>query len=128
MDSALSEGFCMYCGGRISHNAEAPDLDAIKAKAEAGDASAQFELAEIYRFGKGVTPDNYAALEWFTKAADQGDPYAMYHLGIMYSSGLGTPRNCAMAVKYFAEARDHGLGKKPERDRIINPRTVSGYR
>ena len=101
-DSTLVQAFCAYCGCKCTWGA----------RAEAGDVKAQYELAEIYRNGKGVVQDNYEALKWFTKAADQGDPYAMYQLGIMYSSGLGTPRNCAKAVKCFSDAREHGLGKQ----------------
>jgi len=112
-DSILNQAFCAYCGGKCTWSEEGPaDLKEVTAKAEAGDVKAQYELAEIYRNGKGVVQDNYEALKWFTKAAEQGDPYAMYQLGIMYSSGLGTPRNCAKAVKYFSDAREHGLGKQ----------------
>ena len=125
MDSTLSEGFCMYCGGAIRIDTDRPDVDAIRELAEKGDAQAQFELAEIYRFGKGVVQDNYVALEWFTKAAEQGDPYAMYHLGIMYSSGLGTPQNCAKAIKCFADAREHGLGRRPRASCLSNPAAIT---
>ncbi|MBR2254285.1 MAG: sel1 repeat family protein [Candidatus Methanomethylophilaceae archaeon] len=115
LDSDLETGYCMYCGARIVlKDDEVPDIDAIRARAEQGDVSAQYDLATIYRYGKGVDQDNEEAVKWYKMAAEQGDPYAMYNLGIMCSNGLGIKRNCSVAARYFEEANKHGFGKPLE--------------
>ena len=44
-----------------------------KAKAEAGDADAQYNLGLMYVLGEGVEQDFKEAVKWYQKAADQGD-------------------------------------------------------
>ena len=43
-----------------------------KAKAEAGDADAQYNLGWMYDEGEGVEQDFKEAVKWYQKAADQG--------------------------------------------------------
>ena len=45
-------------------------------KAESGDAEAQYEVGNIYYFGKGVPVDHEKANQWYRKAADKGHRYA----------------------------------------------------
>jgi outer membrane protein OmpA-like peptidoglycan-associated protein len=49
--------------------------DALRAKAEAGDARSQVELGLRYIDGVGVRKDFTQAAEWFRKAAMQGDAH-----------------------------------------------------
>ena len=54
------------------------EFEEIKAKAEAGDADAQFNLGVMYRKGQGMEQDYKEAFKWWKKAADQGhamDPW-----------------------------------------------------
>ena len=60
------------------------DMAALRARAEQGDAQAQFNLGEMYRTGEGVAQDYKEAAAWFRKAADQGDAQAQLNLGVMY--------------------------------------------
>jgi len=48
------------------------DFEAIKARAEAGDASAQWNLGLMYDNGTGVKENDEEAVRWFRLAADQG--------------------------------------------------------
>ena len=48
----------------------------LKERAEKGDAEAQYELGNVYYFGKGVAVDHDKANEWYQKAADNGHRYA----------------------------------------------------
>jgi len=59
----------------------APDLTALQARAQAGDAEAQFQMGEAYRAGKGVTADIEAAIMWYRRATAQGHIRASEELG-----------------------------------------------
>jgi uncharacterized protein len=53
-----------------------------------GDADAQFNLAQAYRFGRGVTMDMKQAEDWYRRAATQGHLQAEDNLGlIMFQNG-----------------------------------------
>jgi uncharacterized protein len=53
-----------------------------------GDADAQFNLAQAYRFGRGVPSDMKQAEDWYRRAATQGHVQAEDNLGlIMFQNG-----------------------------------------
>jgi TPR repeat protein len=52
-----------------AENTAVPEL---LARAERGDAKAQFNLGQIYDTGLGVPQDVVQAVAWWRKAADQG--------------------------------------------------------
>lgn len=53
-----------------------------------GDADAQFNLAQAYRFGRSVPLDMKAAEDWYRRAASQGHLQAEDNLGlIMFQNG-----------------------------------------
>jgi len=51
--------------------------------AKAGDANAQFNLAFLYAWGRGVPNDRGKVLNWFRCAAQQGDNEAQLRAGII---------------------------------------------
>ncbi len=51
--------------------------------AVAGDADAQFNLAQAYRMGRGIGADVKQAEAWFRRAADQGHLRAADNLGLL---------------------------------------------
>ena len=59
----------------------ASDITALQAKAQAGDAEAQFQMGEAYRAGKGVTADQDTAIMWYRRATAQGHIRASEELG-----------------------------------------------
>lgn len=61
--------------------APVPDIQAIQAKAQAGDAAAEFQLGEAYRTGRGVAADPESAIMWYRRAAAQGHIRASEELG-----------------------------------------------
>jgi S1-C subfamily serine protease len=87
----------------------ANDVEALKKKAEAGDATAQCELGYCYEKGKGVPADYAVALRWYRKAADQNLPMGLNNVGAMYSAGLGVPKDEAEAVKWFRKSAELGF-------------------
>ena len=53
-----------------------------------GNAEAQGELGNNYKYGIGVKINLTKALYWLKKGADNGDPLAQYRLGNLYYTGL----------------------------------------
>jgi hypothetical protein len=50
--------------------AQKPEIDALRVRAEAGDAEAQFNLGVMYRNGNGVSQDDAEAVRWYRLSAD----------------------------------------------------------
>lgn len=82
--------------------------DALKAKAEQGDAKAQCSLGDRYAKGEGVAKDEAEAAKWFTKAAEQGIAEAQYNLSIMYAKGEGVAKDEAESLKWETKAAEQG--------------------
>ena len=53
--------------------AAATDFAETKKKAEAGDSTAQYNLGQMYRTGRGVPKDFAEAVKWYRLAAEQGN-------------------------------------------------------
>ena len=77
------------------------DVAALRVKANAGDADAQFNLGVWYNFGHGVPQDSAQAVAWIRKAADQGLVGAQFNLGNAYRDGQGVPQDYVEAHKWF---------------------------
>ena len=58
----------------------------LRARAEQGDAEAQYNLGVMYATGAGVPQDNGEAVRWYRLAADQGLAAAQFNLGIRSSA------------------------------------------
>ena len=84
------------------------DIAALQAKANAGDAEAQFELGVDYRWGLGVKRDEAEAMRWYRKAADQGLAKAQYNLAIAYDGGIGVKEDTTEAVRWYRKAAEQG--------------------
>jgi hypothetical protein len=69
--------------------------------AEAGDAEAQTNVAEIFERGLGTQPNYEAALIWYRKAAAQGYARAQFALGTLYEQGLGVPQDQLEALNWY---------------------------
>ena len=68
---------------------QTPEIDALRARAEAGLTEAQYDLGNMYRNGRGVPQGNAEAVHWYRLAADQGYVPALTNLGNMYETGEG---------------------------------------
>ena len=66
-----------------------------QAKAEQGEAEAQFKLGFCYDGGRGVAKDYVKAAKWYRKAAEQNYAPAQSNLGCCYDSGLGVAMDYA---------------------------------
>ena len=83
-------------------------LSIFTSLAEKGDMFAQFNLAKMYREGKGVSKDYKTAIKWFGLSAEQGNATAQYHLGVAYSFGLGVVPNYEIALKWYTRSAEQG--------------------
>ena len=81
-----------------------PLAPALIQQAEAGDAAAQFKLAEHYRATEQPEP----MLRWLEAAARGGHPTAQISLGVLYLAGDVAPANRVMAYAWFLRAADGG--------------------
>jgi cell division septation protein DedD len=72
--------------------------------AQAGDADAQFNLAQAYKLGRGVPVDLRLAQDWYAKAATQGHEQAQANLGlILFQNG-----DRKGAMPWIQKAADRG--------------------
>lgn len=83
-------------------------LAALTAAAQAGDAQAQYRLAEAYLAGRGVKQDDAAAAQWAKKSADQGNADAEAMLAGFYLDGIGVAKDEAKAIPLI----DRAMGQK----------------
>src|SRR5262249_14067683 len=65
-------------------------------------------LADLYRYGRGVAPDLPAAANWYLKAAKMGLASAMNSLGELSEAGTGVPQNDQTAKNWYQKAADLG--------------------
>ncbi len=72
--------------------------------ADRGDADAQFNMGQAYRFGKGVPKDLRITQSWYQKAAQQGHEKAQANLGIL----LFDTGKRAEAMPWIRKAADRG--------------------
>ena len=87
---------------------QTPEIDALREKAEKGDADAQIKIGFRYFTGVGVAKDDAKALNWFRKAAESGNAGAQFDLGVFYEAGRGVPKDDKEAVKWYRKAAEQG--------------------
>ncbi len=80
------------------------------AKANAGNAEAQYQLGNAYNYGDGVRRDYAQALVWYRKGAEQGDAKSEFQLGGLYHFGHGVPPDDAQGFAWIMKAAEQGHG------------------
>jgi TPR repeat protein len=78
--------------------------ESIEARAEGGNADAQFSLGLRFANGKGPARDYAQAAQWYLKAAEQSHALAQFNLGVMYAEGQGMPSDKAQSLLWFDRA------------------------
>ncbi len=85
---------------------ESGAISDLRRKAQAGDASAQFDLGLAYANGKfGLSADATEAEKWYRMAADQGNYTAMNNLGVLLIEDLDRPEE---GFKWVLQAAEQG--------------------
>lgn len=79
------------------------------ALAETGNVAAQYNVAQMYRYGQGVAQDYPAAIGWYEKAAEAGLSSAQNNLAQMHMEGKGGAVDYETAVQWWRRAalQDH---------------------
>ncbi len=89
--------------------------------AEQGNAAAQYNLGQMYIYGRGVPEDYAEAAKWYRKAAEQGHANAQYNLGVMYDNGQGVPQDYVQAHMWYNLAAA-GITPGGSRDIVVEHR------
>ena len=82
----------------------------IRAKAEKGDAEAQYQLGSLYYDGTAIAKNASEAVRWFQKSAGQGHSKAQSKLGECYAFGEGVTKSAVEAVKWWRKAAERDDG------------------
>jgi hypothetical protein len=80
------------------------------AKAESGDARAQYAVGEMLLTGRGAELNETLAYEWISRAAAQNHLKAIFKLGFLHLVGAGIEQDPAKAYSYFRLAADQDYG------------------
>ena len=98
-----------------AHSALAQNPDTLAAEVEryrhacdGGDMTGCFNLANMYRRGRGVPMNDTLAGRFFRRACDGGDMQGCGALGGMYVDGRSVVKNDTLANQLFRRARDGG--------------------
>jgi TPR repeat protein len=83
-------------------------FQATKAKADQGDAQAQFEIGSFYQSGTGTAKNLPEAIKWYRKSSEQGVVKAQSILGLCYGEGTGVEKDPVEAVKWYRRAAEQG--------------------
>ena len=102
----------------VGAQAQTSEIDAQRARAEQGDALAQYNLGVMYLNGEGVPQDDVEAVRWYRLAAEQGNAKAMSNLGVMYVDGRGVVQDYVQAHMWrnVAASRQTGEARRISAD------------
>ena len=102
--AGMDEGISAYKSG--DYTAAFREFEAL---AKTGDVAAQYNIAQMYRHGRGVAQDYTVAIEWYEKAAAAGLSSAQNNLAQMYMQGKGVAVDYGTAVRWWRRAalQDH---------------------
>ncbi|HKW31243.1 MAG TPA: tetratricopeptide repeat-containing serine protease family protein [Verrucomicrobiae bacterium] len=89
-------------------NADRKLFEETRAKAEKGDAIAEYNLGVMYENGQDVSRDYTEAMKWYRKSAGQGYLDAQNNLGGMYFKGEGAPQDFVEAAKWYRKVAIRG--------------------
>ena len=95
----------------VARGEEAADIADLRRRANAGEASAQTELAYRYVKGKGVTQSDAEGVRLYKLAANQGSAIAHACLGWMHENGRCVPQDDAEAVRLYKLAANQGVAR-----------------
>jgi TPR repeat protein len=84
------------------------ELARHRARANTGDADAEYRVAVVYSDGRIVARDDREAARYLHRAAERGHAGAQYRLAVMYDTGRGVPRDFAEAYRWYRQAAERG--------------------
>jgi TPR repeat protein len=78
----------------------------LRARAEAGELRAAFELAHRLDYGRDIGQDREEAAKWYLVAAEGGIAEAQNSLGSLYQAGDGVPQDFSQALSWYQRAAE----------------------
>jgi localization factor PodJL len=114
--------------------AGAPSLDKLpaaiagplRAAAAKGDAAAEYEIAQRYAEGRGLTQNLAEAADWFDRAAKQGLAPAQFRLGGFYEKGFGVKKDLEAARRLYSAAAEAGNAKAMHNLAVLYAEGIDG--
>lgn len=106
-NSAVADDFSA-CVRDYNNSQYSLALQPCTAEAERGNLAAQWYLAVIYEYGRGVSQNYSEAVKWYRLLAEQGIASAQTKLGWMYWQGLGEVQNSSEALRWYHAAAEQG--------------------
>lgn len=91
--------------------------------AEAGQASAQAALGQMYLDGNGVPQDPAQAAAWLEKAAGAGNARASAQIGALYATGTGVVQDEVKASYWLLKAANQNVRQS---QRLMSQRFYHG--
>ena len=88
---------------------DTPKIAALRVKANAGDAEAQWALGAMYYDGFLLLQDYGQGVAWYRKAAEQGHAEAQWGLGVAYAFGHGVSKDVGQSVAWTRKAAEQGV-------------------
>lgn len=77
-----------------------------KALAEQGDASEQYWLGNLYKYGWGTPRDEEKALYWYRESAKQNNSEGQLKVGMAYYDGAGVTQDYERARYWFLKSAE----------------------
>ena len=84
------------------------DVAGVRARAERGDATAQYRLGKMYEVGRGVSGNLAEAVDWYRRAAEQGHVQALYETARRFGSGRNIEQDFGEERRLYRLAADQG--------------------
>jgi localization factor PodJL len=98
----------------------------LRAAAIAGNAAAEFEVANRFAEGHGVPQSDAEAVRWLELAAKQSLAPAQFRLGAFYEKGIAVKQNLAVARDLYAAAAAKGNGKAMHNLAVLYAEGING--
>ncbi len=96
---------------RAASSGIATAAEKMQALAVQGVPEAQFQLANMYRTGTGVTKDPQEAGRWYHAAAENGNLSAQFNLALLLELGQEKSQNYVEAISWYQRAAESGHAK-----------------
>ena len=84
------------------------EMGRLFADAEAGVASAQFDLSQAYENGQVIAVDPRESIRWLRIAAQNGHSGALFRLGLAFQRGIAVDQDSRAAVECFLKGAEQG--------------------
>ncbi|MGC1539831.1 MAG: tetratricopeptide repeat protein, partial [Xanthobacteraceae bacterium] len=98
----------------------------LRAAAIAGNAAAEFEVANRFAEGHVIPQSDAEAVRWLELAAKQGLAPAQFRLGGFYEKGIAVKRDLAVARDLYAAAAAKGNGKAMHNLAVLYAEGING--